>query len=75
MKLKSLLNESIKKMNWIEVTDVRNIPFETNVIIVEDENGWIGNACLNGDDICLETFNQTRTINFGKIIRYLILPN
>lgn len=60
-------------MEWITVTENTIIPTD-KTIIVEDENGWIGQAYWNNYDWCLETFNQINNfIYFDKIVRYMIL--
>ncbi len=62
-------------MNWINVTKDTKLPRDEN-IIVEDENGWIGNAYFDDYGWRLETFGRTsKEIYFDKIIRYFILDN
>jgi len=60
-------------MEWIEVDNQNEIP-EDKTIIVEDINGWIGQAYKNGNVWTLETFGQISfSIDFGMIKRYIIL--
>lgn len=66
-------------MKWIEIDpsihSTKQIPLNETVI-VEDENGWIGQAYWNDYDWVLETFGQVyRDINFGQIVRYFILKD
>ncbi len=62
-----------KNMKWIEVTEDTVIPID-KTIIVEDCNGWLGQAYWNNYGWVLETFAQTNhEIYFDKIVRYMIL--
>jgi hypothetical protein len=58
---------------WIVVNNENEIP-TNKTIIVEDENGWIGQSYYNGSVFVLETFGQLSwDIVFGKIEKYLII--
>lgn len=60
-------------MEWINVDNQNEIPTD-KTIIVEDINGWIGQAYKDGDVWTLETFGQISfSIDFGEIKRYVIL--
>jgi len=60
-------------MEWINVTDQKTIPVD-ETIIVEDDNGRIGQAYFNGKKWVLETFGEASfNIEFDEIIRYIIL--
>ena len=63
-------------MEWIYINEDSEIPEDKNVI-VEDCNGWIGQAYKtpNGDWV-LETFGQVSwEIAFDKIIKYAVLDD
>lgn len=58
---------------WIIIKEDTKIPID-KTIIVEDVNGWIGQAYWNNYGWVLETFGQIHEeIYFDKIIRYFIL--
>mgnify|MGYP003418681883 CR=1 FL=1 len=58
---------------WIIIKEDTKIPID-KTIIVEDVNGWIGQAYWNNYGWVLETFGQIHEeIYFDKIIRYIIL--
>ena len=60
-------------MEWIDVSENSEVPTDKN-IIVEDSNGWIGQAHFDGQDFVLETFGQVSfSIEFAKIVRYIII--
>lgn len=62
-------------MEWISIKSSDELP-ENKTIIVEDVNGWIGQAYKNGDVWSLETFGQISfSIDFDEIIRYFVIPN
>jgi hypothetical protein len=58
---------------WIDIKEDSIIPID-KTIIVEDINGWVGQAYWDNYGWVLETFGQTNTeIYFDKIIKYIIL--
>ncbi len=60
-------------MEWISVTEDSEIPTH-KTIIVEDVNGWVGQAYFEDGWFFLETFGQIVShIKFDKIIRYIII--
>lgn len=60
-------------MEWVNVKDQSEIPTD-KTIIVEDENGWIGQAYFDNGNFLLEIFTQTSVnIKFDTIVRYLIV--
>ena len=67
--------KNIKRMEWINIIRNREDEIPTDkTIIVEDCNGWIGQAYLNEGRWVLEIFDQTmKNIEFSTIVRYLII--
>ena len=63
-------------MDWIKVENGNEIPTDKS-IIVEDENGCIGQAFYdNGLEAwLLETFGRTEPVYFDKIERYFVIPD
>lgn len=59
-------------MEWITVSDSNDIPIY-KTIIVEDINGWIGQAYYYKGEWALETFGHGEKIFFDVIIRYIVL--
>lgn len=60
-------------MEWINVNEGSEIPTDKS-IIVEDCNGWTGQAYkTNGGYWALETFGQGDIVVFDTIVRYMVL--
>jgi len=58
-------------MEWIYINDESEIPIDKTVI-VEDCNGWMGQAYQKNGGWWLETFGIME-IRFMKIVRYFIV--
>ena len=62
-------------MEWIYVADESELPTD-KTIIVEDSNGWMGQAYLKDGKWCLETFAQVSfDIEFDQIVKYFIVDS
>ena len=62
-------------MNWITVDKDNKIPID-KTIIVEDVNGWTGQAYWNSYGWVLETFGQSyKEIYFDEIVRYFVIAD
>ena len=60
-------------MKWIDVWKTDEIP-KDKTLIVEDCNGWMGQAYFEDGKWILETFDQSfNKIKFDKIRRYIVI--
>jgi hypothetical protein len=61
-------------MNWIEVTDLKQLPYDRERVLVQDQYGNMGVVYWNSYDWVYDIpNNDDETILSGKIIKYIIL--
>lgn len=61
-------------MNWIEVTDIKELPYDRKSILAEDEYGNMGVVWWDSYDWVYDIpVNRDEIILPGKIVRYIIL--
>ena len=61
-------------MNWIEVTDPKQLPYTSKRVLVQDEYGNMGVVYWNSYDWVYDIPNNDDEIELsGKIVNYIIL--
>jgi hypothetical protein len=61
-------------MNWIEVTDIKQLPYDRKSILAEDEYGNMGVVWWDSYDWVYDIPYSMDEIELpGKIVRYIIL--
>jgi hypothetical protein len=61
-------------MNWIEVTDLKQLPYDRERVLVQDQYGNMGVVYWNSYDWVYDIpNNDDEIILSGKIIKYIIL--
>jgi hypothetical protein len=61
-------------MNWIEVTDLKQLPYDRERVLVQDQYGNMGVVYWNSYDWVYDIPNNDDEIILpGKIIKYIIL--
>ena len=69
-----VLTTKIKVMNWIEVKDKKELPYDRKSILAQDEYGNVGVVYWNSYDWVYDIPGMGDEIELpGKIVKYIIL--